>query len=202
MRQSSAGPIPDDIALCERLFEVIKTSEDTLFDDMYIQDIDGIFQNRSKARRLMALQPLFIPSAENQYIRGETRLKDVIDGYDDLWAKAEPILHDQRPQPSHARGLKRSAFSANQLRKLGIKLDESSLYTVREEMLFPYLTAESKRKKQALELADRENMHNMSFALRAFPKSPSATHGAPKDPWVFNIIRPPRISNIWLLSRG
>lgn len=57
MRQSSAGPIPDDIALCEGLFEPMKTSEGTLFDDMYIQNIDGIFQNRSKARRLIDLQP-------------------------------------------------------------------------------------------------------------------------------------------------
>lgn len=38
---------------------------------------------------------------------------------------------------------------------------------MQEEIYFPYLTAESKREKQALELADRQNIHSMSIALRA-----------------------------------
>jgi hypothetical protein len=163
MRQSSAGPIPYDIALCERLFERIKPCEGTLFDDMYIQDFDSTLQNRSKARHL---QPLLIPSAENHFIRGETRLKDVIGGYDDPWVKTDPI-YGPIPQPDHTRGLKGSAFSHLQKRKLGIKSDKKSLYTVREEMYFPYLTAEIKCEKQALELADRQNMHSMCIALRA-----------------------------------
>jgi flagellar biosynthesis GTPase FlhF len=107
-----------------------------------------------------------MPSAENQYIQGNESLKDVIDGYNDPWLKTEPI-YGPKPQPDHARGLKWSTFSESQRRKLGIKPDEKSPYTAREDMYFPYLTAEIKCGNQALELADRQNMHSMCIALRA-----------------------------------
>ena len=76
-------------------------------------------------------------------------------------------IYGPKPQPDHARGLKWSTFSESQRRKLGVKPDEKSLYTAREDMYFPYLTAEIKCGNQALELADRQNMHSMCIALRA-----------------------------------
>ncbi|KAJ6126383.1 hypothetical protein N7523_001995 [Penicillium sp. IBT 18751x] len=167
MRQSSAGPMPDDIALCERLLsQPIDPPNGTLFADDYITDFHNALQNRSEARLLVDLHPLIMPSAENQYIQGNQSLRDVIDGYNDPWLKTEPI-YGPKPQPDHARGLKWSTFSESQRRKLGIKPDEKSPYTVREDMYFPYLTAEIKCGNQALELADRQNMHSMCIALRA-----------------------------------
>ncbi|KAJ5340367.1 hypothetical protein N7541_009491 [Penicillium brevicompactum] len=167
MRQSSAGPISEDIALCERLLsQPIEPPTGTLFEDEYNTDFHHALQNRSEARLLVDLHPLIMPSAENQYIRGNQSLKDVIDGYNDPWLKTEPI-YGPKPQPDHARGLRWSAFSESQRRKLGIKPDEKSPYTVREDMYFPYLTAEIKCGNQALELADRQNMHSMCIALRA-----------------------------------
>ncbi|KAJ6004653.1 hypothetical protein N7540_013022 [Penicillium herquei] len=106
-----------------------------------------------------------MPSAENQYIQGNQSLRDVIDGYNDPWVKTEPI-YGPKPQPDPARGLRWSTFSESQRRKLGIKPDEKSPYAVREEMYFPYLTAEIKCGNQALELADRQNMHSMCIAVR------------------------------------
>lgn len=166
MRQSSAGPIPDDIALCERLLrQPIEHPHGTLFDDEHITDFHNALQNRSEARLLVDLHPLIMPSAENQFIRGNQSLEDVIDGYNDPWLKTEPI-YGPKPQPDHARGLKWSTFSESQRRKLGVKPDEKSPYTAREDMYFPYLTAEIKCGNQALELADRQNMHSMCIALR------------------------------------
>ncbi|KAJ5348559.1 uncharacterized protein N7506_001812 [Penicillium brevicompactum] len=160
MRQSSAGPISEDIALCERLLsQPIEPPTGTLLEDEYNTDFHNALQNRSEARLLVDLHPLIMPSAENQYIRGNQSLKDVIDGYNDPWLKTEPI-YGPKPQPDHARGLRWSAFSESQRRKLGIKPDEKSPYTVREDMYFPYLTAEIKCGNQALELADRQNMHS------------------------------------------
>ncbi|QKX63199.1 uncharacterized protein TRUGW13939_10368 [Talaromyces rugulosus] len=167
MRQSSSSPHPDDIALCERLLhQPIEPPQGTLFDDEYITDFHNALQNRSEARLFVDLHPLLMPSAENQFIQGKTRLKDVIDGYNDLWVKTEPI-YGPKPQPDHARGLKWSTFSESQRRRLGIKPDEKSPYTAREDMYFPYVTAEIKCGNQALELADRQNMHSMCIALRA-----------------------------------
>ncbi|KAJ5976629.1 hypothetical protein N7481_010336 [Penicillium waksmanii] len=159
MRPSPAGPVPDDIALCERLLgQPVELPNCTLFDDAYITDFHNTLRNRSEARLLVDLHPLIMPSAENQYIQGNESLKDVIDGYNDPWLKTEPI-YGPKPQPDHARGLKWSTFSESQRRKLGIKPDEKSPYTAREDMYFPYLTAEIKCGNQALELADRQNMH-------------------------------------------
>lgn len=138
----------------------------TLFDDEHITDFHNALQNRSEARLLVDLHPLIMPSAENQFIRGNQSLGDVIDGYNDPWVKTEPI-YGPKPQPDHARGLKWSTFSESQRRKLGVKPNEKSPYTAREDMYFPYLTAEIKCGNQALELADRQNMHSMCIALRA-----------------------------------
>ncbi|KAJ5267850.1 hypothetical protein N7478_010658 [Penicillium angulare] len=167
MQPSPAGPMPDDIALCERLLhQPIATPQGTLFDDEYIDRFHYALRNRSEARLLVDLHPLIMPSAENQFIRGTQGLRDVIDGYNDPWLKTEPI-YGPKPQPDHARGLKWSVFTESQRRKLGIRPDEKSPYTAREDMYFPYLTAEIKCGNQALELADRQNMHSMCIALRA-----------------------------------
>lgn len=144
MRQSPAGPIPDDIALCERLLrQRILTPQGTLFDDAYIKDFHNALQNRSEARLLVDLHPLIMPSAENQFIQGKQWLKDVIDGYNDIWLKTE-LIYGPKPQPDHARALRWSMFSEYQRRKLGIRPEEKTLYAVREDMYFPYLTAEIK----------------------------------------------------------
>lgn len=92
MRQSSAGPMPEDIALCERLLShPIQPPTGTLLEDEYVTGFHDALQNRSEARLLVDLHPLIMPSAENQYIQGNQSLKDVIDGYNDPWLKTEPI---------------------------------------------------------------------------------------------------------------
>ncbi|KAJ5982363.1 hypothetical protein N7451_012463 [Penicillium sp. IBT 35674x] len=138
----------------------------TLLEDEYMTAFHNALQNRSEARLLVDLHPLIMPSAENQYIRGNQSLKDVINGYNNPWLKTE-LIYGPKPQPDHARGLRWSAFSENQRRKLGIKPDEKSPYTVREDVYFPYLTAEIKCGNQALDFADRQNMHSIYIALRA-----------------------------------
>ncbi|KAI7976007.1 hypothetical protein EIK77_000045 [Talaromyces pinophilus] len=166
MRHSPAGPTSDDVALCQRLLHQPVEIPRGLFDDEFIEEFHNALRNRSEARLLVDLHPLLMPSAENRYIQGKEELKDVIDGYNDPWLKTEPI-YGPKPQPDHARGLRWSTFSDDQRRKLGIKPDEKSLYAVREDMYFPYLTAEIKCGNQALEYADRQNMHSMCIALRA-----------------------------------
>ncbi|BDD57620.1 hypothetical protein MAP00_002971 [Monascus purpureus] len=166
MRHSPAGPTSKDVELCQRLLHQPVEIPRGLFDDEFIEDFHNALRNRSEARLLVDLHPLLMPSAENLFIQGKDGLKDVIDGYNDPWLKTEPI-YGPKPQPDHARGLRWSTFSDNQRRKLGIKPDEKSLYAVREDMYFPYLTAEIKCGNQALEFADRQNMHSMCIALRA-----------------------------------
>jgi hypothetical protein len=167
MRPSSAGPIIEDARLCEQLFsQPNDVPTGTLFEDEYIQDFRNVLQGRSEARVTIELHSLLMPSAESRHIREREGLENVIDGYNDPWLKTEPI-HGPKPQPDHAWGLKWSAFSEPQQLKLGIKPDAKSMYAVRDDMYFPYFAAEVKCGNQAMDFADRQNMHSMCIALRA-----------------------------------
>ncbi|KAJ5100405.1 hypothetical protein N7456_006457 [Penicillium angulare] len=166
-QESPAGPMPEDIALCERLLhQPIETPRGTMFEDECMKKFHHTLHSRSEERLLVDLHPLIMPSAENQFIKGNQSLKDVIDGYNNLWLKTEPI-YGPRPQPDHARGLKWSTFSESQRHKLGIQPDETSPYTAREDMYFPYLTAEIQYGDYGLGVADCQNMHSMCVAMRA-----------------------------------
>jgi hypothetical protein len=167
MRPSSAGPIIEDVKLCEQLLNQPNDNpSDTLLEDEYIQDFRTTLQSRSEARILVDLHPLLMPSAESRRIREGEGLEHIIDGYNDPWFKTEPI-HGPKPQPDHAWGLRWSTFSESQRQKLGVKRDAKSMYAVRDDMYFPYLAAEIKCGNQALDIADRQNMHSMCIALRA-----------------------------------
>ncbi|RAO71510.1 uncharacterized protein BHQ10_007522 [Talaromyces amestolkiae] len=167
MRPSRAGPIDEDARLCEQLFsQPIDVPSGTLFEDKYAQDFRNALQGRSEALVTLHLHSLLMPSAEIRYFREREGSENVIDGYNDLWLKTEPI-HGPKPQPDHAWGLKWSTFSELQRQKLGVKPDAKSMYAVRDDMYFPYFAAEVKCGNQALDFADRQNMHSMCIALRA-----------------------------------
>uniref|UniRef100_A0A093UXU9 Carboxyl-terminal PDZ ligand of neuronal nitric oxide synthase protein n=1 Tax=Talaromyces marneffei PM1 TaxID=1077442 RepID=A0A093UXU9_TALMA len=167
MRPSSAGPIVEDAMLCEQLFsQPNDIPPGTLFEDEYMQDFRNALQGRSEALVTQWLHSLLMPSAEIRYIREREGLENAIDGYNDPWFKTEPI-HGPKPQPDHAWGLKWSTFSGSQRQKLGVKPDAKSMYAVRDDMYFPYFAAEIKCGNQALDFADRQNMHSMCIALRA-----------------------------------
>ncbi|OOF90713.1 hypothetical protein ASPCADRAFT_156409 [Aspergillus carbonarius ITEM 5010] len=166
MRESPTGPLPEDIELCKQLLQQpAPVPPDTLFEPEYMQQFHDALLNRSEMRLLVDLHPLLMPTAENQFLRGRQSLQHVIDGYNDLWMKTEPI-YGSKPQPDHTRSLKWSTFDETQRQKLGVRPNEKSVYTAREEMYFPYLTGEVKCGLQALEIADRQNFHSMCVALR------------------------------------
>ncbi|KAF5016412.1 hypothetical protein F66182_11913, partial [Fusarium sp. NRRL 66182] len=126
MRPSRAGPIDEDVKLCEQLFSQSNdVPAGTLFEDEHIQDCSNALQGRSEALVTLHLHSLLMPSAEFRYIRERVGLENVIDGYNDPWIKTE-LIHGPKPQPDHAWGLKWSAFSEPQRQKLGVKPDAKS----------------------------------------------------------------------------
>lgn len=64
-------------------------------------------------------------------------------------------------------GLKWSVFSVSQRQKLGLEPKLKSMYAVRDDMYFSYLAVEIKCGQQALDFANRQNIHSMSIAFRA-----------------------------------
>lgn len=65
-------------------------------------------------------------------------------------------------------GFRFSTFSDDQINKLHrhLKLDAKTLFSATLEMFFPFLTSEVKCGKQALNIADRQNAHSMTVAIR------------------------------------
>ncbi|KAI9790552.1 MAG: hypothetical protein M1816_005059 [Peltula sp. TS41687] len=70
------------------------------------------------------------------------------------------------PQPDYSVGFRRTAFSQEQLRKLNVQFQEKGYYTATEEIFFPFFTCEIKCGNQALDIADRQNAHSMTIAVR------------------------------------
>jgi hypothetical protein len=167
MRQSTAGPISEDIALCERLLhQPVDVPPGTSFDDEFIDRSHAAMRNQPKDLLLVDLHPLLVPSADDQYVEEKSVLENTIDVYNDEWLNIEPI-YGPRPKPDHARGLKWSVFSDSQRQKLKYHPEETSPFTAREDMLFPYLTAQVECGRRGLTIAEWKNMHSMCIAMRA-----------------------------------
>lgn len=106
-----------------------------------------------------------MPSVENLYICGREEFAGFIEGHNDPWIKSFPF-YGPRPQPDHTYGFKWSNFTEQQRRKLMIEPTEKLYYTAREDIYFPFLTAEVKCGKQGLDLADKPNIHSMTIQMR------------------------------------
>jgi len=167
MRVSKAGIVDEDRTLCHRLLLADQPiPHESMFDDDRFEEFHSILQGRSEARVYLDLHPLLVPSAENLFISGQTTVENLVQGYNDPWVKAIPF-YGPRPQPDHTVGFRWSTFTNEQRWKLGIDPTAKSCYTAREDIYFPFLTSEIKCGKQALDLADRQNAHSMTIAVRA-----------------------------------
>lgn len=163
MRPSKAGMVKEDKELCERLLKTSQpTVSDALFSDDHFDKFCSNLRGRSEARICLDLHPRLVPSVENLYICGREEFAGFIEGHNDPWVKSIPF-YGPRPQPDHTYGFKWSNFTEQQRRKLMIEPTEKSFYTAREDIYFPFLTAEV---KHWLDLADKRNIHSMTIHMR------------------------------------
>ena len=157
--------------LCNTLLDLEQTvPQDTLFNDDLFERICEKVRNRNEARVIRDLSPLLVPSAEVLFVRGAKHLKHLIENIDEGWVKSIPLVNGPRPQPDFSVGLKSTAFTRDQLKKLkpfvGDWQDTSRLVAT-DEMYFPFLTCEVKCGNEALNIADRQNAHSASVAVNA-----------------------------------
>ncbi|KAK5093563.1 hypothetical protein LTS08_008887, partial [Lithohypha guttulata] len=138
---------------------------DDLFDDDHFPAFHTNLRGRSESRLGADLHPRIMPSVENLCILGQQELGNLREGYNDSWIKSIPF-YGPRPQPDHTIGYNWSNFNEQERRKLGVEPTKKSLYTAREDIYFPFLTAEVKCGKQGLELADMPNAHSMTVHQR------------------------------------
>ena len=166
MKPSKAGMVKEDKELCESLLWTTQPIfNDALFSDDHFDKFHSNLRGRSEARICLDLHPRLMPSVENLYICGREEFAGLIEGHNDPWVKSIPF-YGPRPQPDHTYGFKWSNFTRLQRRKLMIEPTKKSFYAAREDIYFPFLTAEVKCGKQGLDLADKPNIHSMTIQMR------------------------------------
>ncbi|RMZ73304.1 phosphatidylserine decarboxylase [Pyrenophora seminiperda CCB06] len=98
-------------------------------------------------------------------------LECLIESVNEGWNNAIPLT-GTRPQPDYAVGFRREAFTVDQLDKLqpfigDFIAGDQSFFMATYYMYFPFLTCEVKCGAAALDVADRQNAHSMTLAVRA-----------------------------------
>jgi hypothetical protein len=157
--------------LCRTLLEAEQSvPQDTLFrDDLFDETCESV-RARNEAMVVRDISPLICPSAQVLRIYGAKHLKPLNESVNEGWNCAEPF-YGPRPQPDYSVGFERSAFTDDQLEKLkpfvGEVLDTfTSHFMATWQMYFPFLTCEVKCGAAALDIADRQNAHSMTMAVR------------------------------------
>ncbi|KAL9591536.1 MAG: hypothetical protein Q9179_007626, partial [Wetmoreana sp. 5 TL-2023] len=171
MDESKLGIVKDSKELCRRLLKEEQTvPSNSLFRENLFASTYRAVRDRNEARVLRDITPLLVPSAENLAIYGATDLKTLIEDINEGWSNSQ-ALTDPRPQPDYSVGFRRDTFTKDQLEKLspyiGNFIDgDHSLFMGMYNMYFPFFTCEVKCGSAALDIADRQNAHSMTLAVR------------------------------------
>jgi len=171
MCKSDEGITKASKDLCQMLLNSEQTFPlNSLFrDDLFDKTCEKI-RNRNEARVIQDISRLIVPSAESLEIQGATHLEHLIESVNEGWNSAIPFTAP-RPQPDYSVGFRRSAFTNEQLEKLTPFVGEitdtfTSYFMATWRTYFPFLTCEVKCGAAALDVADRQNAHSMTLAVR------------------------------------
>ena len=167
--KSDLGITDASKSLCRRLLESAQdVPKDSLFRDDLFEKTCRKIQDRNEARVIQDISRLIVPSAETLATYGATDLDHLIEGVNEGWTGSIPV-QGPRPQPDYSVGFRRSAFTDEQLNKLDPLIGsvyDTSLFVATYRMYFPFLTCEVKCGAAALDVADRQNAHSMTCAIR------------------------------------
>ncbi|KAJ4307309.1 hypothetical protein N0V88_000692 [Collariella sp. IMI 366227] len=141
----------------------------TLFDDEIFVDACYNLENKNEARIIQEISRLIVPSAESLALRNKN-YKPLVESVNEGWNNSIPLT-STRPQPDYSVGFKRDAFTEDQLTKLSPFIGDfitgdQSFFMATYYMYFPFLTCEVKCGAAALDIADRQNAHSMTLAVR------------------------------------
>lgn len=172
MDKSFLGITDASKTFCKTLLNRKQTiPQNTLFRDDLFDETCRKLQDRNEAMIIRDLALLIVPSAQTLATYGATSLKRLIESVNEGWNSAIPI-YGPRPQPDYSVGFGRSAFTnerLDKLRPLVGKIEDlyTSFFMGTWRMYFPFLTCEVKCGAAALDVADRQNAHSMTIAVRA-----------------------------------
>jgi hypothetical protein len=157
----------------KRLFQRLLDSQqdipkDSLFRDDLFEKTCRKIQDRNEARVIRSITPNIVPSVEDLDTYGATHLEHLIEAVNEGWMGSIAV-EGPKPQPDYSVGFRRSTFSDKQLNKLDPLIGsvyDTSFFVATYRMYFPFLTCEVKCGAAALDVADRQNVHSMTLAVR------------------------------------
>ncbi len=155
--------------LCRTLLEKEQTvPQESLFRDDLFEKVCEKKQNRNEARVVQDIARLIVPSAETLTTLGWKHLESLVESVNEGWNNSIPITQT-RPLPDYAVGFGREAFTEDQIKRLQPfvgELTDTSYFMATYYMYFPFLTCEVKCGAAALDVADQQNAHSMTMAVR------------------------------------
>ena len=168
MHDSEAGILASEKQVCRSLLEKQQTfPSGTLFDDNCFVETCANLQEENEMRIVIDLLRLIAPSAESLAAQGTKKLKCLKETTNAGWNESIPV-EGPRPQPDYSVGFRYTEFSKDQINKLNrhLRLGTITHFSATLEMYFPFLTSEVKCGNEALNVADCQNAHSMTVAIR------------------------------------
>ena len=170
MYEHSSKITDENKQLCRSLLDSPQTTvQDSIFSDDRFCEACEKLQDRNEAKVVQDIGRLIVPSAENLATCGTADLRNLTECVNEGWKKIIPIT-DSRPQPDYSVGFRDTAFTGEQIKKLKVLVGgfaDLSRFTATWRMYFPFLTCEVKCGASALDIADRQNAHSMTCAVKA-----------------------------------
>jgi hypothetical protein len=153
--------------LCINLQRIThKTIEPTIFPTGVIRKVINFCRNRNEAIVNRDVTPMIIPSITSLYFGGDNSLEHVVDEVNADWY-SYCVLEGPQLRPDLAIGLFSSAFTEEEIDKLKRYTSVNNWTQVTLQMFLPFLMCEVKCGREGLDIADRQNMHSCSVAVRA-----------------------------------
>ena len=172
MRKSKLDTTDNSKSVYRRLFQSEQTvPQDSLFRDNLFEKVCEKIRDRNEALVIQDITRLIVPSAQNLAIYGATHLDHLYESVNEGWNSMNGFTWCARPQPDYSVEFGRSAFTRDHLQKLepfvgSIGSKMTSHFMAISRMYFPFLTCEVKCGAAVLDVADRQNAHSMTLAVR------------------------------------
>lgn len=127
-----------------------------------------IMHNKNEATVFRNLTPLLVPFAKYVLVGSPEAGNILREAVKEVWTHCIPVTSPP-PRPTYAIGFERGAFSPQQLDRLQPLIGNfhyASHLQGSFHLLFPFLTCEVKGAGSPLSIAERQNAHSMTVALR------------------------------------
>ena len=170
--ESPEGITEESELVCRSLLTTTQAvPQQSLFGDSQFGQTCNKLRNRNEARVVEDASPLIAPSPETLNTFGAVELEHLVFNANERWGESIPITKTC-PQPDRCVGFGRSAFTIGQLQKLTpytgslIPVEYHSPFLATWRMYFPFFACEAKSGLGDLDVADKQNAHSMTMAVR------------------------------------